>query len=302
MVNIINQEHLKQLSQLLDGFKESLNEVNKKLVPIIDRVKENDVPTSNGISYLDSKYHLLLNYCIHLCLFILMKLEGKKVNEHPLIRDLARIRVTIEKLRPIDEKLRYQIDKLMKIASSGSMQSIDPKLTHRANIRNFMPLDQEIVDENGEEIIDEEDLKNKKYVVPKISAVAFEGAKEKREKERKRAEKRAKQSAMGRFLIEEYGDQPIEKPITIGDEFNPEMDEEEREKLRYEEEMFIRLQRSKKELKKRKKIVIPDELDELANFSDLKRLDQLEGGGDDDGIDMPKAKRPKRSKKKKKRF
>lgn len=299
MVDIINQEHIKELSQLLNGFKESLNEVNKKLVPIIDKVKENDIPTSNGISFLDSKYHLLLNYCIHLCLFILMKLEGKQVNEHPLIKDLARIRVTIEKLRPIDDKLKYQIDKLMKIASSGSVQAVDPKLTHKANIRNFMPLDQEMVDENGEVIVDEEDLKNKKYVVPKISAVAFEGSKEKREKEKKRAEKRAKQSAMGKFLIEEFGDQPIENPLTIGDEFNPELDKEERDKLRYEEEMFIRLQRTKKELKKRKKLVIPDELEELANFSDLKRLEQLEG---DDDFGLPKAKRSKKSKKKKKRF
>ena len=41
------------------------------------------------------------------------------MKDHPVVLRLVEIRTYIEKLRPIDKKLKYQIDKLLKMAKEG---------------------------------------------------------------------------------------------------------------------------------------------------------------------------------------
>jgi hypothetical protein len=40
------------------------------------------------------------------------------VRDHPVILQLVKTRTLLEKLRPLDKKLGYQIDKLLKLAQS----------------------------------------------------------------------------------------------------------------------------------------------------------------------------------------
>ena len=75
--------------------------------------------TKEGISYLDTKHLLMLSYCINIAFYLLLKAEGKPVKDHPVVLRLVEIRTYIEKLRPIDKKLKYQIDKLLKMAKEG---------------------------------------------------------------------------------------------------------------------------------------------------------------------------------------
>ena len=42
------------------------------------------------------------------------------MKDHPVVSHLVKLRVTMEKLRPLDAKLKYQIDKLLKLAASAS--------------------------------------------------------------------------------------------------------------------------------------------------------------------------------------
>lgn len=63
------------------------------------------------------KYNLLLAYCQFLSAFILLKLEGRDVKDHPVIKRLIHIKILLERLRPLDQKLQYQIDKLMRTAA-----------------------------------------------------------------------------------------------------------------------------------------------------------------------------------------
>ena len=65
------------------------------------------------MSYLEAKYLLLLHYCMHLVFYILLKAEGRPVRDHPVIARLVEIRAFLEKARPIDKRLRYQMDKLL---------------------------------------------------------------------------------------------------------------------------------------------------------------------------------------------
>lgn len=48
---------------------------------------------------------------------------------------LVELRTVLEKIRPIDQKLKYQVDKLVRNASDGKVEA-DP-LRHRANLDNL---------------------------------------------------------------------------------------------------------------------------------------------------------------------
>ena len=81
------------------------------------QVREGQLATAEGVSYLEAKYLLLLHYCIHLVFYILLKAEGRSVRDHPVIARLVEIRAFLERARPIDKRLRYQMDKLLAAAA-----------------------------------------------------------------------------------------------------------------------------------------------------------------------------------------
>lgn len=67
---------------------------------------------------------LLLHYCICILFYALMKIEGRSVEDHPVIKRMIEIRKYIEKIKPIDDRLQYQIDKLIRMAKLSQSQEI----------------------------------------------------------------------------------------------------------------------------------------------------------------------------------
>jgi hypothetical protein len=82
------------------------------------QVRAGQLATVEGISYLEVKHLLLLHYCIHLVFYFLLKAEGRPVADHPVIGRLVEIRAFLDRARPIDKRLRYQMDKLLAAASA----------------------------------------------------------------------------------------------------------------------------------------------------------------------------------------
>ncbi|KAJ3138173.1 hypothetical protein HK100_000051, partial [Physocladia obscura] len=145
---------LKSLASLTAGIKATklkLDEL-KHQIP--------SLPTSFGVSLLELKLHSLLSYLTSLSFFILMKLQGKSTANTspttPCISKLVELRVVLEKIRPIEAKLKYQIDKVLKAATEcekvtahgetrapisevdlGASGILDP-LQFRPNPKNFV--------------------------------------------------------------------------------------------------------------------------------------------------------------------
>ena len=61
-------------------------------------MKADNFPTTDGISYLDAKYLLLLNYCQSLVYYLLRKAKGLSIEGHPVVRSLVEIRLFLEKV------------------------------------------------------------------------------------------------------------------------------------------------------------------------------------------------------------
>ncbi|RLN05524.1 neuroguidin-A [Panicum miliaceum] len=111
-----------KLLAALKEMKDGLDLVRGKVEAITRKVKENQLPTANGIGYLEAKNHLLLGYCQDIVYYLLRKAKGLSVDAHPVVRSLVEIRLFLEKIRPIDKKAEYQIQKLTNAADGATAQ------------------------------------------------------------------------------------------------------------------------------------------------------------------------------------
>jgi hypothetical protein len=92
-----------ELIGLLEEFQSALEEANKKIQPALQKAKAGEIKsTAAGMSYLEMKYNLLMSYCTFLAFYLLMKVEGKPVENHPVVYKLAHIKTLFEKLKPLD--------------------------------------------------------------------------------------------------------------------------------------------------------------------------------------------------------
>lgn len=142
---------------------------------------------------------------------------GETIEGDPSIERLIEIRTVLEKIRPIDYKLRYQIDKLVKTATTGVTSSTDPIL-YKPNPEDMLSAagaeeEDGDDDEAGSDSDDEEDEddeagagaakkprkastagKSGVYVPPRIKPVYYDGDERDADKEKKaldRVKKRA---------------------------------------------------------------------------------------------------------------
>jgi U3 small nucleolar ribonucleoprotein protein LCP5 len=119
--NLIEEVHLKSAEA-----KAIIDSLNKK-------VGNADFETKEGLSFLELKNHVMLDYMANLTYVMLRKCSGKSINGEKAIERICEDRTVLEKMKPTEKKLRYQIDKALKIAESGQMSSNDP-LNFRPNL------------------------------------------------------------------------------------------------------------------------------------------------------------------------
>ncbi|KAK2155469.1 hypothetical protein LSH36_239g01067 [Paralvinella palmiformis] len=243
--------------------------------------------SNQGVSFLEVKYQMLLSYLINLTYLMSVKIKGLSIKDDPAIKRLVEIRTVLEKMRPIDQKLKYQIDKLLKTAATGAVGENDP-LRFKPNPDNLqsklhpmfcfslmrtkvkkvvrMPASQRFINH------------------PKLSAVYYDGddtTKQKQEKQLQRAKKRALSSSVIRELKEEYYDGPEEiKEDKAG-----------KERTEYEEKYLLRTAVSKKEKNAARKLRTG--LDDVMRFGNISALIEEAPNCMEDG--MPTKKRKKAS-------
>lgn len=144
---------------------------------MIQRVRKGELTTDQGLSFLEMKYNTLLSYLINLTYVVLHKCSGQKIEGDPCIDRLIEIRTVLEKIRPINHKLKYQIDKLVKTAVTGT--SSNDSAAFKLHLDNFTGKDEESssdadLNESSSKTADDK-RKSAVYVPPKFSAVHYPG-------------------------------------------------------------------------------------------------------------------------------
>ncbi|XP_033625966.1 neuroguidin-like [Asterias rubens] len=268
----VEQDVVKLIASL-KGLSDQVSGVTASVQTLLKKVEDGEVSTSKGISFLEVKYHLLLSYLMNVTCVMMRKTEGRKLSGNPSIEHLVEIRTVLERMRPIDQKLHYQVDKLVKTAATGTIAENDP-LRYKPNPGNLLSkLDEEDAEDSSD---DDEVAKPKKYVPPKVVAMHYDGdetVKQRQEKHLEKAKKRALSSALMQELRQEYFDGPEE--VREGTHLHRLKDDNEaRHKREYEEENFVRLQVTKKEKQAQRRLTTTSSLKSLTRFDDISILDQ----------------------------
>ena len=202
---------------------------------------------NGGISLLSIKNDLLLHYLMNLVAVMYRRsTPNQSLNSsstRSMILRLCEIRTFIEKIRPIEQKLQYQMDKLLK-------NDADQQLNHRANIENFDEdiNEKEEIDQNEEDEIE----KPKMYRPPKLVPVEYnEDFNDKNEKGtvNKRLE-HLKRRAYHSDILEDFKTKYSDAPEEIYNTERSRLLEKNRaykEKISYEEDYLKRLPQTKRE-------------------------------------------------------
>jgi len=294
--------------QIFKDIGDSSKEVSDLVTSLKNKIDSGEYFTDEGISLLDVKNLLMAVYLINLTDILARKLSGKSIEGENTIERLVEIRVILERMRPIEQKLKYQIDKLLKVASTGAQEENDPS-RFKANPAGMLAKDASS-DESGSESDgdkedkDGEDQKKKKagiYVPPKLAAVHYDGDENENAKRQKlidRARRHALNSSIMQELKEEYLDTPIE--VSMTNSAKQREDKYQRYRQEYEESYMTRLPVTKEDRKRQKRLSTLGTLgDEITHFEDIS---VLEGKSDFSKPKKRKAKgKPSGSKKGKKK-
>lgn len=276
-------EHTVNLLQDISGNTgKMIGLINSFLSKLRNEAPE-ETSTEKGLSFLEVRNLTLLNYIIDIGSIVLEKCRGESIEGIPAIERLVELRTAIEKMRPIHFKLKYRIEKLIRAASTQSVDVNDP-INFRPRPENLVTGDTPAGDE--EKISDdqrENSAKNKKakgvpsYVPPKVSAVRYEDDSVEARKERavERAKKRALSSSIIRELRSEFDEAPEEiSETSVG---RKKLNKKVEERTRYEEDNFVRLNLNKREKRREESsnqhlLTVSDLGRDLTRFEDVSAL------------------------------
>lgn len=233
--------------------------------------KEELLDTSNGISLLSLKSHLLLSYLQHITFYVLLKLRGEDTVDgeyKDVVENLIDLRVYLERgVKPLEAKLKYQIDKVIRAADradrEGQMKDLG---TDAQDALAYRPNPQALVnDKEGDEIAENDGL----YRPPRISSVL--------PAQESKARRKAPNNTLREFVDAELSAAPIAEP-SIGSNIvstgsgggiqSRKLRDEEAAKTRYEEENYTRLASEGGKKKKGKR------MDDIYGGEDFRVLDE----------------------------
>ncbi|NWW49406.1 SAS10 protein, partial [Pedionomus torquatus] len=126
-----------ELLQLIEDFEVKLMELKDELHPLLQMVRNGTIPQGKGSRYLQTKYHLYLNYCANISFYLVLKSKRMPVHSHPVIERLVAYRNIINDLAVIDQRLSPQVRALLK----SYYDKKEDKLRKEKKFAVFLPLD-----------------------------------------------------------------------------------------------------------------------------------------------------------------
>ncbi|KAJ2452152.1 hypothetical protein EV183_003134 [Coemansia sp. RSA 2336] len=283
-----------EMDKKLDTIGQQADQVRELIDGLRERVADGSLATTSGLSFLEVKHHTMLSYLSNLSFIALLKLHGRKLQGHEVIKNLIEDRTVLEKMKPLEQRLKYQIDKLLQTAITSETTTQEqlgttddpekaPVSDDRAKLAAAMLSEDALADPSAfkpnpsqlaKDIREEDQIAMDRgvYRAPKQTPVHYEdNAVDQREREEQRMMERASRSRLVQDLMAEYDDRP-ETSTASGNPsvglHDSRMERLANERARYEEENFTRLAMNKKERKGlRKKLTGLD--DEFAHLNDF---------------------------------
>ncbi|KNC80471.1 hypothetical protein SARC_07174, partial [Sphaeroforma arctica JP610] len=112
-----------ELLELTEDLQDAILELRGRIAPVRNMYLENRHAegyttdrTPQAIAaekYLDTRFHLLVNYCMNLSFYLYLKANHENVKNHPVIAQVVRLRELKERLEVVDESVQQEVDFLV---------------------------------------------------------------------------------------------------------------------------------------------------------------------------------------------
>ncbi|XP_012223355.1 something about silencing protein 10 [Linepithema humile] len=128
---------------IVDVFKDCMTEINDILAPFLKLVENGTCPDCDAATFVRTKYHILLNYCINVSFCLILKVKGLPVKSHPVVKRLAQYRQLLDQLQSKQGNLLEQVTEILKAVkedkplysiSNGSQIQTHKKILGLGNI------------------------------------------------------------------------------------------------------------------------------------------------------------------------
>ena len=136
----------------VESIDETCRKVMSSLIPSIDEHisgggKEGDAPSydhkTDSLDFLSAKNGLVLSYLIDLVQMVRLVAKGEEVNSRAMKKCLERLgemKAALDRLRPVEKRMRYQIDRLLAAASGGGASFAARGQDDGSDTEEFHPL------------------------------------------------------------------------------------------------------------------------------------------------------------------
>jgi len=200
---------------------------------------------------------------------MLKKCSGKGLTGEAAVERLVETRTVLEKIRPIDQKLRYQVDKLVNIAENGTVDQNDP-LRYKPNPEGLTSKLDEGSSDEDESAAASDPSSLQKFKAPMNVPQYYNEAGKSNDAaddlQQEKSQKRTISKAIMDSIKEQYLDTP-EEVSHKSDVIKKKFIDDEREKIRLEEEHFIRMPVTKADRVRRKQMMTMTSIgDDITNF------------------------------------
>ncbi|XP_046424142.1 something about silencing protein 10 [Neodiprion fabricii] len=115
-----------EFTGLVTDLKECLTEARDILEPFLKLIKNGKFSESAGLTFVRTKYHVILNYCTNIIYYLMLKADRVPVNSHPVIKRLAQYRQLLNQLKSGQGELLEEAVEILKAAENNqSLYNLD---------------------------------------------------------------------------------------------------------------------------------------------------------------------------------
>ncbi|XP_043290142.1 something about silencing protein 10 [Venturia canescens] len=113
------QKESPEFGALVTDFKERMEEAKNILSPFLMLVERGKCPDTLAVSFVRMKYQLILNYCVNISFYLILKAKRLSINSHPVIKRLAQYRQLLGQLESGQGKLLVEVKEIVEAERAG---------------------------------------------------------------------------------------------------------------------------------------------------------------------------------------
>lgn len=96
-----------------------MTEVKDVLAPFLKLVEDGTCPDCDAVTFIRTRYEIILNYCTNISFCLMLKAKGIPVKAHPVINRLAQYNQMLDKLQSEQGDLLKQVAEIVRAVKKG---------------------------------------------------------------------------------------------------------------------------------------------------------------------------------------